>query len=79
MTERLREIASKFAALDVVLLGEQSDIVGGGQHSFEMLPRFQCASLQVQAIRHPAGAGEERPFARAARVAMVAPYKSAFA
>src|SRR5690348_13455070 len=62
--ERLREVADQPAAADVVLLGEEADVVAQREQSLEELPRLVAAAGQREIVGEPERAGQKRPLAR---------------
>jgi hypothetical protein len=58
--KRLRKIiAREMASRHVVLLGQEPEIIANGKDTFELCDRCFAPSLQVEAVRHPAGANEK--------------------
>ena len=64
MRKRLRKIAKQTMGVDVVLLGEQADIIAQRQYPLEQPPRVITTSEQNQIIGEPKAAGNENPFTR---------------
>ena len=64
MAQRLREITGKVTTGYVVLLREETEIVGERQHALEQGPGFVMAALHASAVNKPKAAGEKCAFRR---------------
>ena len=59
VAERLREVADLPAARDIVLLGQQAEIVAQADEPLEQRLRFRDASVTCERVDQPERAGQE--------------------
>src|SRR6266567_13389 len=64
VTEGLRKIADLPLRAEIILFGQQSDVVSERQQTLEYLARFRVASCEREIVCVPEGAGEKGALAR---------------
>ena len=77
MAERLREVADLPPARDVVLLGEQAEVVGQPEQPLEQRARLVDAAVERERVDQPERAGEELALVAGQAVVGLPPSSSA--